>query len=491
MHGPRHDLDDVAPGVPSLGPHVIILLGATGDRARRTVLPGLLHLMRSGLLPDCRIVGVALGEMADAEFRTLVRRACDEFARSPVTALEWSDLSSRLTYASLSRSSSDLIARVREAEGVLGGLPARLHYLSIPPAAAPSVVRMLGDTGLSDRSRVILETPFGTDLATSRTLDALLADAFDDGQVFRTNHLLDGETAQGVLALRFAGGLFEPIWNRRHIDHVQIDVAESQTVEGRGGFYDGLGAFRDMVVPRLFHVLALMAMEPPAALTPERIAEETEKVFRSMRPLDVAHVVRGQYDGYGDEPGVADGSGTETLVALRCEIDNSRWAGVPFYLRTGKAMAMGARTMSVGFRELPSGMFPADAGIGPAGPGNLTVDLSEASRRPFPCVCGRRPDRGMRPTTRSMRSSVEEDEPHGEMLAACERLIYDVMRGDRTLFTSATAVGRLWEVSAPLLRDPPPALPYAVGSWGPDAVHELIAPWSWRLPARRGPGGLR
>jgi glucose-6-phosphate 1-dehydrogenase len=376
------------------------------------------------------------------------------------------------------------VARVREAEAALGGLPGRLHYLSIPPAAAPAVVRMLGDTGLSDRARVIMEKPFGTDLASARDLNALVGAVFDDAQVFRIDHFLGKEAAQNILAFRFANGLFEPIWNRQHIDHVQVDVAESLTVEGRGDFYEGTGAFRDMVVTHLFHVLAFVAMEPPTALTPEAIGEEKDKVFRSMRPLDPAAVVRGQYAGYRDDPSVGPDSATETLVALRCEIDNWRWAGVPFYLRTGKAMPEGLRIISIAFKEPPRSMFPAGAGLDGAGPDHLTFDLAEASRLSL-SFYGKRPGPGMRLAKQSMQFSMQDDDLHRDVLEAYERLIYDAMCGDRTLFTSAAGVERLWEVSAPLLHDPPDLQPYPAGSWGPDGVHDLIAPRAWRLPFRR------
>ena len=481
-----HEPDDVgAADIPPLKPHLIVLVGATGDLARRKLLPGLLHLIRSGLLPDCRIVGAAMDDIGDDEFREVVRAACDGFARTPLSPLEWSALSDRITYASLAHGSSDLVARVRDAEAALGGVPGRLHYLSIPPSAAPSVVRMLGDTGLADRARVIMEKPFGTDLPSARALNALVAEVFDDEQVFRIDHFLGKEAAQNILAFRFANGLFEPIWNRQHIDHVQIDVAESLSIEGRGAFYEGTGAFRDMVVTHLFHVLAFVAMEPPTALTPESIGEEKNKVFRSLRPLEVDSVVRGQYEGYRDDPTVADDSGTETFVALRCEIDNWRWAGVPFYLRTGKSMAEGMRIVSIAFKEPPRSMFPAGAGLDSAGPDHLTFDLAEASRLSL-SFYGKRPGPGMRLTKQSMQFSITEDESHGDVLEAYERLIYDAMSGDRTLFTSARAVERLWEVSAPLLHDPPEILPYPQGSWGPPAMEELIRPRTWRLPFRRG-----
>lgn len=482
---PRIDPDDIGSGgIPPLAPQVVILFGATGDLARRKLIPGLLHLLRSGLLPECRIIGAALDDVSDSGFRDIVRASADEFARSPLTSLEWSALGSDLAYACLADGPAELMARVAEAEAALGGEPDRLHYLSIPPAAAPAVVGMIGDAGLAERSRVIMEKPFGTDLPTAVALNALVCEVFRDDQVFRIDHFLGKEAAQNVLALRFANGLFEPIWNRQHIDHVQIDVAESLSIEGRGAFYEQTGAFRDMVVTHLFHVLAFTAMEPPTALTPEAIGEEKNKVFRSLKPLDVRNVVRGQYEGYRREPGVPADSGTETFVALRCEIDNWRWAGVPFFLRTGKGLPDGSRIISIAFREPPRSMFPAGAGLDAAGPDHLTFDLAEAERISL-SFYGKRPGPGMRLTKQSMQFSINDLEVHEDILEAYERLIYDAMSGDRTLFTDARAVERLWEVSAPLLNDPPDVLPYAQGTWGPDAMNDLIAPRTWRVPFRR------
>src|ERR1700719_4334166 len=220
----------------------------------------------------------------------------------------------------------------------------------MPPTAALSAVRMLGEARLVGRSRIIMEKPFGTDLESAVSLNAKLHEVFSEDQIFRIDHFLGKEPAQNILAFRFANGLFEPIWNRNFIDHVQIDVPETIGLGKRAGFYETTGAYRDMVVTHLFQILAFMAMEPPTALEPKPISEEKNKVFRSLRPIDVTQVVRGQYEGYTDLPGVAPDSDTETFVALRCEIDNWRWAGVPFFLRTGKRMAQGSRIISIAFR---------------------------------------------------------------------------------------------------------------------------------------------
>ena len=308
---------------------------------------------------------------------------------------------------------------------------------------------------------------------------------FAEDQVFRIDHFLGKEAAQNILAFRFANGLFEPIWNRDHIDHVQIDVPETLSVGTRGGFYETTGAFRDMVVTHLFQILAFMAMEPPTALEPRAISEEKNKVFRSMCLLDVNQVVRGQYDGYLSTPGVSPDSTTETFVALRAEIDNWRWAGVPFFLRTGKQMAEGARIISIAFREPPKSMFPEGSGVGAQGPDHLTFDLADSSRLSL-SFYGKRPGPGMTLDKLSLQFALHETGHEADVLEAYERLIHDAMVGDHTLFTTAEGIERLWEVSTPLLENPPPVLPYAPGSWGPDAIEDLIAPARWRLPFQRG-----
>jgi glucose-6-phosphate 1-dehydrogenase len=481
----RNDPDDVAvSAIAPLEPYVVVLFGATGDLARRKLLPGLVHLTQAGLMPDFRIVGASLDPLDDDSFRNLARSAWDEFGRRPIPDDEWAAFARRLTYVDLTKGTEELASRVGAARDALGGTPRYLHYLSVPPSAASTVIDQLWSAGLVGRARVIMEKPFGTDLASARALNAMVQSVLDEEQVFRIDHFLGKEAAQNILALRFANGLFEPIWNRNNIDHVQIDVPETLSVEGRAGFYEATGAYRDMVVTHLFQVLAFTAMEPPTALAPDAIGEEKDKVFRSMLPIGPGDVVRGQYDGYRSEPGVADDSNTETFVALRCFIDNWRWSGVPFYLRTGKRMAEGARIISIAFKEPPRSMFPAGSGVGQFGPDHLTFDLAEASRLSL-SFYGKRPGPGMRLVKQSLQFSLYEDQAHEEVLEAYERLIYDAMMGDHTLFANAKGIERLWEVSQGLIEEPPEVLPYAPGSWGPRAMHGLLAPATWRLPFER------
>ena len=481
-HDPR---DAAAVTLAPPDPHVIVLFGATGDLARRKLLPGLLHLMEAGLMPPSfRVVGSSLDDLDDDGFRALARDAADDFARHRFSEEQWADFARRLTYVPHDAGADRLARTVGEAVEACGHSTRLLHYLSVPPAAAGATVRLLGDAGLADNARVIMEKPFGTDLATARVLNAEVHEVFAEQQVFRIDHFLGKEAAQNILALRFANGLFEPIWNRFHIDHVQIDVPETLSIGTRAAFYERTGAYRDMVVTHLMQILAFVAMEPPTALEPSAITEEKNKVFRSLKPLDPAWVVRGQYAGYREEAGVAPDSDTETFVALRCEIDSWRWSGVPFYLRTGKRMAESARIISISYHEPPAGMFPAGSGVGEYGPDHLTFDLDESSRLSL-SFYGKRPGPGMRLDKMSMQFSLEETGGDGDALEAYERLIHDAMVGDHTLFTTAEGIERLWDVSAPLLERPSPLHSYAPGTWGPEAMQALIAPHSWRLPFAR------
>ena len=474
----------VPAGVGPRYPQVVILVGATGDLAKRKLLPGLFHLSSAGFIPACRIIGMSLDDIDVEAFRTLARQALDEFSHRKASDDEWRTFAATLDYVPLSAGAEILKAAVERAEKSFNGESRRLHYLSVPPKAALPVVRMLGEAGLIERSRIIMEKPFGIDLASSVSLNSKLHEVFDEEQIFRIDHFLGKEPAQNILAFRFANGLFEPIWNRNFIDHVQIDVPETLGLGKRAGFYEATGAFRDMVVTHLFQILAFMAMEPPTSLEPIPISEEKNKVFRSMLPIQPADVVRGQYTGYRAEEGVNPESETETFIALKCSIDNWRWAGVPFYLRTGKRLAEGQRIISIAFREPPKSMFPAGSGVGSQGPDHLTFDLADASKMSL-SFYGKRPGPGMRLDKLSLQFAMHDTGFIGDVLEAYERLILDAMRGDRTLFTTAEGIERLWQVSTPLLEAPPPVRFYAPGSWGPNAIHQLVAPRAWRLPFER------
>jgi len=471
-------------GVGPRNPQVVVLVGATGDLARRKLLPGLYHLSTAGFIPGCRIVALSLDDMDVGAFRNFARAALDEFSSRKIVDADWTRFADTLDYLPLSAGAARLRERVLAAEAAVDGEMRRLHYLSVPPNAALEVVRLLGEAELVERSRIVMEKPFGTDLASAVALNKNLHDVFAEDQIFRIDHFLGKEPAQNILAFRFANGLFEPIWNRNFIDHVQIDVPETLGLGKRSGFYEQTGAFRDMVVTHLFQILAFVAMEAPTSLEPIPISEEKNKVFRSLLPLEPAHVVRGQYTGYRAEPGVSPESETETFIALKCVIDNWRWAGVPFYLRTGKRMAEGQRIISIAFREPPKSMFPAGSGVGSQGPAHLTFDLADVAKMSL-SFSGKRPGPGMRLDKLSMQFAMLDTGLIGDVLEAYERLILDAMRGDRTLFTTAEGIERLWEAATPLSEAPPPVRFYAPGSWGPNAIHQLIAPRAWRLPFER------
>ena len=464
-------------------PQIVVLFGATGDLAKRKLLPAFFHLATAGFIPKCRIIGVSLDAIDAEGFRALAKQAVEQGGHKPKMD-SWPDFAATLDYVPLSAGPAALRTAVDKAAQAFDGESHRVHYMSVPPNAALSAVKMLADAGLEKGSRIIMEKPFGTDYDSAVSLNAELHKVFSEDQIFRIDHFLGKEPAQNILAFRFANGLFEPIWNRNFIDHVQIDVPETLDVGARAAFYEQTGAYRDMVVTHLFQILGFMAMEPPTALSPGPISEEKNKVFRSLMPINPAEVVRGQFIGYRKEQGVDPESDTETFIALKCYVDNWRWAGVPFYLRTGKRMAEGQRIISIAFREPPRSMFPSDSGIGKQGPDHLTFDLADESKVSL-SFYGKRPGPGMRLDKQSLQFALHETGLGGKVLEAYERLILDAMRGDHTLFCSAEGIERLWEASTPLLDDPPPVKVYASGSWGPQAIYQLIAPHVWRLPFER------
>ena len=477
-------MSKIPPGVGPRTPQVVVLFGATGDLSHRKLLPGLFRLTAIGFIPGCRIIGVSLEDIDTEAFRRIARSALDEFSTHKVTDEDWKQFSESLEYVPLKAGATALQAAVARAEQSIGGESRRLHYLSVPPSAALAAVRLLAEAGLVAGSRIIMEKPFGTDLKSAVALNARLHEVFKEEQIFRIDHFLGKEAAQNILAFRFANGLFEPIWNRNFIDHIQIDVPETLGLGKRVGFYEATGAYRDMVVTHLFQILAFTAMEAPTSLEPAPISEEKNKVFRSLVPIQPTDVVRGQYQGYRKEEGIDRESDTETFIALKCSIDNWRWAGVPFFLRTGKRLAEGQRIISIAFREPPRSMFPAGSGIGTQGPDHLTFDLADSSKMSL-SFYGKRPGPGMRLDKLSMQFAMRDTGFVGDLLEAYERLILDAMRGDHTLFNTAEGIERLWEVSTPLLDAPPPVRLYAPGSWGPNSIHQLIAPRAWRLPFER------
>ena len=465
---------------------VIVLFGATGDLAKRKLLPGMFHLSRSGLMPErFRIIGTARRGIEVDEFRELARESVQGSGRKTVDSEEWERFADSLRFAAVGDGFGPLDEEIAAAREDLGGDPGLLFYLSLPPSAFAATVKQIGAADLGQGARVITEKPFGTDLDSARALNAELHSVFAERDIYRIDHYIGREAVQNLLALRFANGMFEPIWNRNHIDHVQIDVPETLSIEMRGSFYEETGAFRDMVVTHLFQVLGFVAMEPPTALDPKPLGLEREKVFDSMSPLRPEDVVRGQYAGYREEDGVAADSDTETFVAVKAFVDNWRWEGVPFFLRTGKRLAESKHLLTIAFAQPPRRMFPLDCDqiVESFGRDHLSFELGEPGSISASFLA-KVPGPTIQLGEAHMRFSYADNfGGPAQALDPYERLIHDVMVGDRTLFTSSDAIERLWEISEPLLENPPPVQTYDPGSWGPEDAHRMIVPRRWHLPS--------
>ena len=470
------------PSAPQVGPTTIVLFGAAGDLARRKLIPALYHLDVAGLLPESwRLVAASNRDISDSEFREIARSAVAKFGRCKPEGECWEEFAERIVYVGggfAPGSTTRLERALGEAESEVGPSQ-RLVFCAVPPKVFPDIVGGLGEAGLAAGSRVIIEKPFGTDVASARKLNELIHSVLDEEQVFRIDHYLGKEAVQNILAFRFANGLFEPVWNRHFVDHIQFDVPETLSVDDRASFYEGTGALRDIVVTHLFQVLGFVAMEPPLGLTSSDLGDERLKVFHAMRPLAPADVIRGQYVGYRDLEGVAADSDTETFVGGRLSIDNWRWADVPFFFRTGKRMAEGRRLLTIVFKKPALSLFANVDGSGDSIDANhLTFDLGDPGSISASFLA-KDPGWELDLTEARMDFQYTGD----DLLEAYERLIHDALIGDKTLFARADGIERLWEIVEPVLDDPPSVLPYEQGSWGPNAASELIAPRRWHLPS--------
>lgn len=459
---------------------LLIIFGANGDLSKRKLLPALYNLAAEDLLPrNWQVLGTARSEVSDDKFRELARDAIADHERCSLDDDRFADFSERLHFTSTdfqpgdTQTLADGIARVVRS---FADTPQLLFYLSTPPSTFGPITAGIGEAGLAKDARVVYEKPFGNDPDSFAELDEIVRSVLREDQAYRIDHFLGKEMVQNLLAFRFANGAFEAMWNRAHIDHVQIDVPEDLDVDNRVAFYDKTGAIRDMLVTHLFQVLSIVAMEPPVRLKSGPLTDEKFKVFDSMRRLAPDDVVVGQYEGYRELDGVEDGSDTDTFVAARVHIDNWRWDGVPFFLRTGKALAAKEQMVTLAFRRPPATMFPdvPDSGLERD---HLTFDLSGGGAG-FSFLA-KLPGPALKLGRANMRFAYGET--GNQLIGPYERLVHDALLGDRTLFTRTDGIGRTWELVEPILDLGDPHL-YDPGSWGPEAANELIAPRMWHLP---------
>jgi glucose-6-phosphate 1-dehydrogenase len=484
--------------IPEAG--ILVIFGASGDLTRRKLLPALFHLEQAGLLPEKFAIVGAARRMMSAEFAAKMRASIVDFGGAEAGDPRLDSFVERISYFPLKFDiPSDYaglqaeLERIAQKKGIGGR---RMFYLATAPEFFAGIIENLGAQGLARSEQgkvvVVIEKPFGHDLASARELNAKVNAVFDESQVFRIDHYLGKETVQNILVFRFANGIFEPIWNRNYIDHVQITMAETLGVESRGPFYEKAGALRDVVQNHMMELLSLVALEPPSSFEAESVRREKLKVWRAIPSIPILNAVRGQYGpglvngehvvGYRDEPRVNPESGTETYAAVKLQIENWRWAGVPFYLRAGKRLKKRATEINIQFKQPPLLIFDRLATSSPCQqiqPNLLTIRIQ--------------PDEGIAlrfgakvPTTPEMavcpvNMDFDYEEAFGKSSAnGYERLLLDAMLGDQTLFAHRDGVETTWALYTPILNawaaKPPEAFPnYFAGSWGPECADHLLA----------------
>jgi glucose-6-phosphate 1-dehydrogenase len=449
---------------------VLVIFGITGDLAKKQTFEALYQMERRRVL-QCPIIGVARGEWSTATLREHARRAIED--RVEVIDEEvFQRLAERMSMVSGDFGDPATYDQLAQA---IEGRQTPVFYLETPPSLFGPVVEHLAGVGLTRHARVVIEKPFGHDLASARALNAELHKVLKEPQIFRIDHFLGKEPTQDIMYLRFANSIFEPLWNRDHIRCVHITMAENFGVADRGSFYDPVGALRDVVQNHLLQLLGLIAAEPPGANDAEGLRDKKEEVFRAVPAADPKHYVRGQYDGYLSVPGVSPQSQTETFAALRLEIDNWRWSGVPFFIRAGKALAVTATEIRIIFKPPPHLAFARrlphpDEFI-------LRIDPSPGADL---VVQAKQPGAA---STRTVDLSLVFSEELGDAPAPYERLLADALRGDPTLFTREDSVEETWRIVQPLLDAPPLVEPYQQGSWGPADADKLLSGYPhWRVP---------
>jgi glucose-6-phosphate 1-dehydrogenase len=490
-------------------PFAVVIIGASGDLTKRKLMPALFRLAQARVIPaEFAVVGAARTEMGAEEFREQMRAALNEFADEEIDAQVWSSFAQKLYYQTLDIGTPDdfrkLGALLEQAEGEHGTQGNRLFYLSTAPSLFGEAVKQLGESGLTKTRgwvRVIVEKPFGRDLESARALNREIHQHLSESQIYRIDHYLGKETVQNLLVFRFANGIYEPLWNRQYIDHVQVTNAETVGVEGRGGYYESAGVVRDMIQNHVFQVLSLIAMEPPASLGAEAVRDEKIKAMRAARAFTPERVraecVRGQYGagaingepvaGYREEPGVAKDSANETYAAITMYFDNWRWSGVPFFIRSGKRLTKRVTEIAIQFRPAPHQLFGPEM-MEQVSPNQLIIRIQpdEGITLRFAAKVP-----GQLTRVRDVNMDFRYGSTFGGHLAeAYERLLLDCLLGDQTLYARTDMTERGWEIVMPILdewaraKDSVEFPNYEAGTWGPAAADELIgrAGRVWRRP---------
>lgn len=469
----------------------LVIFGASGDLTRRKLMPALCNLYSKGRIRrELRIVGVGRSPLSTGEFRDFMYREMQEIGSFYSTAGEWAEFSARLSYLMADVTSPESLRQLEEhleeLESFDREVSNRLYYLAIAPSLYRRAIANLGAAGMADDAtgwrRLVVEKPFGTDLHSARDLNVVAHAAFREDQVFRIDHYLGKETVQNLFVFRFANTVFEPVWNRNYIDHVQITVAESLDLSERAGYYDHTGILRDMFQNHLLQLLSLVAMEPPHIFEAEPLRNEKVKVLNAVRRIhaeDVArHAVSGQYRGYRDEPGVAPGSRTATYAALRLFVDNWRWQGVPFYLRSGKALKDKTTEIIIQFRNPPHMLFPlAEDEEIPANTLAIFVQPDEGFHLEFQA---KTPDAGLQMRQVGLEFHYQSAFAGQSIPDAYERLLMDALNGDASLFTRSDEIERAWSIVDPIIAgfdgpNAPPLYFYPPGSWGPAESDDFLA----------------